>query len=85
MVATMITASISQAEMLCDAPCYNTNKFAPGAYHIRCDECRGRRGHFNSDDQWIECAKCSGAGSVTCPTCQGTGKRLQESAPCGAI
>jgi len=71
----MTTAAlISRGEMLCDAPCYNTNKFAPGAYQVRCDECRGRRGHFNSDDQWVECTKCFGTGSVTCPRCRGTGK-----------
>jgi len=33
-----------------------------GAYHITCDECL--RGHFNSDDQWIECAKFSGAAAL---------------------
>jgi DnaJ-class molecular chaperone len=73
-----IPASISRAEKLCDAPCYNTNKFAPGAYQVRCDQCEGRRGHLNNDYQWVECTKCLGTGSVCCPKCRGTGKLIED-------
>jgi hypothetical protein len=69
---------ISPGETLCDAPCYNTNKFAPNAYYVRCDECGGRRGYVDRDDQWIECTKCMGTGSVCCPRCRGTGKLIQN-------
>jgi hypothetical protein len=61
-------------EVLCDAPCYNTNVFAPGGYKIRCDQCCGRRGRYNRENQWIECSKCSGTGGVCCPRCHGSGK-----------
>ena len=58
----------------CDATCYNTNIFAPGGYKVRCDACRGRRGHYDKEDRWIDCRNCAGAGSVCCPRCHGSGK-----------
>ena len=75
--ASMTTQPFALAErdeVLCDAPCYNTNVFAPGAYKIRCDQCSGRRGHYDRDNQWIECSNCLGTGNVRCPTCHGSGK-----------
>ena len=61
-------------EILCDAPCFNTNVFAPGGYKVRCDQCSGRRGHYDKDSQWIECSNCLGTRSVCCPRCHGSGK-----------
>ena|SRR5262245_7885095 len=79
---TIAAAATSLGDKLCEAPCFNTNKFAPGAYQVTCDQCHGRRGHFRIGEEWVgaewvECSKCLGTGSVTCPRCRGTGKHVQ--------
>ena len=65
-------------QVLCDAPRHNTNVFGPGGYKIRCDQCCGRRGYCDKENQWIQCRTCSGTGSVRCPRCHGTGKILSS-------
>ena len=71
-------ALTKRKEAQCDAACYNTNVFAPGAYKVRCDACRGRRGYLAEEDRWLDCRKCRGTGSVCCPKCQGSG-RIEQS------
>jgi DnaJ-class molecular chaperone len=73
---TTLAFSSKQEELMCDAPCFNTNVFAPGGYKVRCDQCRGRRGHYDANDRWVECAACQGTGSVRCPRCNGSGKLI---------
>ena len=40
----MPTLVLENDEAQCDAPCHNTNVFAPGAYKVKCDACHGHRG-----------------------------------------
>ena len=69
-------------QVQCDAACYNTNVFAPGAYKVRCDACRGRRGRYDEvEDRWIDCRNCAGTGSVCCLRCHGSGKIELEIVP----
>ena len=70
----MAALVLENDEAQCDAPCHNTNVFAPGAYKVKCDTCHGRRGHYGQDHQWVECRQCEGAGSVRCPRCMGSGR-----------
>ena len=60
-------------EVSCDAGCYNTNVFAPGGYKVTCSRCRGRRGHYGNEGEWVECRSCAGTGGVCCPKCHGSG------------
>jgi hypothetical protein len=60
---TILAAVISRDDKLCEAPCFNTNKFALGAYQVRCDQYQGRRGHFRIrgerlGEELVECSKC---------------------------
>jgi hypothetical protein len=66
-MTAQIRMPIEPEEVQCDAACYNTNIFAPGGHKVRCDACRGRRGHYEND-QWVECRNCAGTGSNRCPS-----------------
>ena len=70
----MPTLVLENDEAQCDAPCHNTNVFAPGAYKVKCDACNGHRGHYGQAHQWAECRQCEGTGSVRCPRCMGSGR-----------
>jgi hypothetical protein len=60
-------------EVSCDAGCYNTNVFAPDGYKVTCSRCRGRRGNYGNEGEWVECRTCAGTGGVCCPKCHGSG------------
>lgn len=68
------TLILERDEAQCCAPCYNTNVFAPDAFKVTCDTCHGRRGYFKASNQWIDCHRCAGAGTVCCPNCHGSGR-----------
>ena len=64
-------------EILCDAPCYNTNVFAPGGYKLGCDQCSGRRGHYDRENQWIECSNAWAQGAFVVQDVREVGRSRQ--------
>jgi hypothetical protein len=38
---TIFAGAILPDNKLREALCFDTNKFAPGAYQVRCDQCKG--------------------------------------------
>ena len=81
----MHTLVLENDEAQCDAPCHNTNVFAPGAYKVKCDTCHGRRGHYGQDHQWVECRQGREAGPCAWEADGSSDTDLREAAAIGHL